>query len=109
VGNKCFRVTPVDYQPGSLDQQSVCLPVSIDADFAGGVGKAAPERLHINGSLEHDENMRAVVRVEHLAIRAEVLRTERTAVPFTDDTPHMPVAERKGMCEVTEITCFDAG
>lgn len=24
VGNKCFHVTPVDFQPGSLDQQSVC-------------------------------------------------------------------------------------
>jgi hypothetical protein len=71
-------------------------------------GKAAPERLHIDGSLEHDENVRAVVRVEHLTIRAEVLRTERTAVPLSDDTAHMPVAERKGMCEITKITCVDA-
>lgn len=75
----------------------------IDANFARGI---VPERLHIDGSLEHDENVRAVVRVHHLTICAEVLSTERTAVPLSNDTPHMPVAERKGMCEVTKISCF---
>ena len=75
----------------------------IDANFARGI---VPERLHIDGSLEHDENVRAVVRVHHLTICAEVLGTERTAVPLSNDTPHMPVAERKGMCEVTKISCF---
>jgi hypothetical protein len=61
--------------------------------------------LHIDGSLEHKERVSVIVGVELLAICAKVLGTERTAVPFADDTPHMPVAESKGMCEVTKISC----
>jgi hypothetical protein len=63
------------------------------------------ERFHIDGSLEHEESVSAIVGVEFLAICAKVLGTERTAVPLANDTPHMPVAESKGMCEVMKISC----
>jgi hypothetical protein len=109
VGSKCFRATLVDYQLGSLDQRSVCWnAVCQHRRGFTGVLESAPERLHIDGSLEHEERVSVIVGVELLAICAKVLGTERTAVPFADDTPHMPVAESKGMCEVTKISCFDA-
>ena len=109
VSSKYFRVTLVDYQLGSLGQRSVCQnAVCQHRRGSAGVWESAPECLHIDGSLEHEESVSAVVGVEHLTIRAEVLGTERTAVPLSDDTPHMPVAEGKCMCEVTKISYFDA-
>jgi len=71
------------------------------------VWESVPGRLHNDGSLEYEEKVSAIVGVEHLAVCAKVLGTECTAVPLANDTPHMPVAERKGMCEVTKISCFD--
>ena len=109
VSSKCFRATLADYQPGSLDQRSVCQnAVCQNRRVSAEVWESVPERLHIDGSLEHEESVSAVVGVEHLTIRAKVLGTERTAVPLSNDTSHMPVAEGKCMCEVAKISCFDA-
>ena len=109
VSSKYFRVTLVDYQPGSLDQRSVCQNVVCQhRRGSAGVWESAPERLHIDGSLEHEESVSAVVGVEHLTIRAKVLGTERTAIPLSNDSSHVPVAEGKRMCEIAKISCFDA-
>ena len=110
MGSKCFRATLADYQLGSPDLQSVCWNVVCQRRRGlTGVWESAPECLHIDGSLEHEESVSAIVGVELLAICAKVLGTEHTAVPLANDTPHMPVAKSKGMCEVTKISCFDAG
>ncbi len=98
--------------PAGFSRSAKCLLETLSVSHRRGFArlwKSAPERLHIDGRLEHDEKVSAIVGVEHLAICAKVLGTERTAVPLPDDTPHMPVAESKGMCEVTKISCFDAG
>src|SRR6266702_2356722 len=98
--------------PAGFSRSAKCLLETLSVSHRLGFArlwKSAPERLHIDGRLEHEEKVSAIVGVEHLAICAKVLGTERTAVPLADDTSHMPVAESKGMCEVTEISCFDVG
>jgi len=66
------------------------------------VRNGAPESLHVDGSLENKEDMSIVVGVERFAVRAKVFGAEGTAVPFSDDTQHVPVAKRKAMREVTK-------
>jgi hypothetical protein len=69
--------------------------------------KNLPERVFIDRSLENKEGMRFVVGVDRLTIGAEVHGAVCAAVPLPNDLPHMPVAKRKGMCEVTQVSCFD--
>ena len=117
VGSKCFRATVV-YQLGSVsDYRSLHRIVCQNAicqhrHESAGVWESAPECLHIDGSLEHEESVSAVVGkvvgIDHFTILTKVFGTEYTAVPLSNDTVHIPVAEGKFMCEVTKISCFDA-
>jgi hypothetical protein len=59
--------------------------------------------LHVDGGLEHQENMSVVMGVKRFAIGTKVLSAEGTAVPLPEDTHHVPVAERKGMRELAKI------
>jgi quinolinate synthase len=68
------------------------------------VQNGAPESFHVYGGLEHKENVSVVVGVEFLAICAEVLSAEGTAVPLSDNAKQVPVAKRKGMGKVAQIS-----
>jgi hypothetical protein len=63
----------------------------------------APERLHVDGGLEHQKNMGVVIGIKRFAIGTKALSTEGKLVPLPDDTHHMPVAERKGMRKFAKI------
>jgi hypothetical protein len=64
----------------------------------------APECLHVYGGLEHKEDVSVVVGVEFLAIGAKVLSAEGTSVPLSDNAEQVPVAKRKGMGKVAQIS-----
>ena len=55
----------------------------------------APECLHIDSGLEHQENMRIIVRVDVVAGVTEVLCTIRAAEPLALDRPYAAVADRR--------------
>ena len=55
----------------------------------------APECLHIDSSLENQENMRVIVRVDVVAGVAEILCAVRTAEPLALDGAHAAVADRR--------------
>ena len=65
--------------------------------------KGAPECLHLDGGLEHKENVSVIVGVERFAFPAKVLGAVGTAVPLSDNAYHVPVAKRKAMRKVTKI------
>ena len=64
------------------------------------MGSNTPERMLINRGLEYEEHVRFIVRIDRFTIGAKVLRAVRTAVPLSNDLAHVPIAKRKGMCEV---------
>jgi hypothetical protein len=67
------------------------------------VRNGAPECFHVDGGLEHKENMSVIVGVERFAIRAKILGAEGAAVPLSDNAHHVPVAKRKAMSKVAKI------
>ena len=64
----------------------------------------APEFFHVHGGLEHKEDVSIVVGVEFLTIGAKVLSAERTAIPLSDYPKQVPVAKRKGVGKVPQIS-----
>lgn len=66
--------------------------------------RGAPEFIHVDGGLEHKEDVSVVVGVEFLAIGAKVLCAEGTAVPLSDNAKHVPVAKCEGMRNVAQIS-----
>ena len=64
------------------------------------MSNSAPECFQVHGTLEHKENMSVVVCVEFFTIRTKVLRTEGTAVPFSNNGHHVSVAKGECMLKV---------
>ena len=79
-----------------ISKMSVKGKKTINEDAIDCVWNSAPECLHVHGGLEHKEYMSVVVRVDFFAIRAKVFSAEGTAVPFSNDAHHVPIA--KGEC-----------
>ena len=59
--------------------------------------------MHIDGGLEHKEDVGVIVGVERFAFRTKVFGAESTAVPLSNNTYHVPVAKREAMRQVTKI------
>lgn len=55
--------------------------------------------------LEHEEEVRGIVRIDRLAVRTEVLAAIRAAKPLAVDALHAPVAERRGVAQREEVRC----
>ena len=83
-----------------ISKMSVESNKTIKEDATNRVWNSVPECLHVHGGLEHKEYMSVVVRVDFFAIRTKVLSAERTAVPLSNDTHHVPIAKGKCMLEI---------
>jgi hypothetical protein len=65
--------------------------------------------LHVDGSLEHEEYVGAIVCVDFFTIRTKVLGAEGAAVPFSGNAHHVPVTKGEGMYKVVKIGWYDPG
>ena len=62
-----------------------------------------PEDLHVDIRLEHDEEVRGVVRVDLGAAVAQVLRAVRAVEPLAANVRHAAVAHRELVGEVPQV------
>jgi hypothetical protein len=106
AGSIYLHATQVDSQLDFLNQRNVCQGANQQEAYEW-TTKGAPECLHVDRGLEHQEHVSVIVRVEFFAIRTKVLGAEGAAVPLPCNTHHVSVAKSEGMGKVAKIGWYD--